>query len=85
MISACGQVYWISLGSELSSWRSSGIFHRASLFFSLIPSFEVMELVVGMIIGRSGLYGDSLLFCQVALGAKVAREIPRFARNDGTF
>jgi hypothetical protein len=69
----------------LSSWRPSGIFHRASLFFSFNPSFEVIELVVGMIIRRSGLCGNSLPLCQVAFGAKKAREIPRFARKDGTF
>jgi hypothetical protein len=54
-------------------------------FFSFIPSFEVIELVVGRIIHRSGLCGVSLLLCQVAFRAKQAREIPRFAWNDGAF
>jgi hypothetical protein len=71
MSSACRQVYWISLGkqeSKLSSWRPSGIFHRASLFFSFNPSFKVIELVVGMILRRSGLCGNPL--CQVAFGPR---------------
>ncbi len=36
-----------------------------------------------MIVRCSGLRGDSLLLCPVVFGAKQAREIPRFARNDG--
>jgi hypothetical protein len=67
---------------ELASF---GYFSSCLAFFSFIPSFEVIELVVGMIIRRSGLCGTSLLLCQVAFGAKKAKEIPRFARSDGAF
>jgi hypothetical protein len=67
---------------ELASF---GYFSSCLAFFFFIPSFEVIELLVGMIIRRSGLCGDSLPLCQVAFGAKKAIEIPRFARKNGAF
>jgi hypothetical protein len=67
---------------ELASF---GYFSSCLAFFSCNPSFAVIELVVGMIIRRSGLCGNSLALCQVAFEAKKAREIPRFARKDGAF